>query len=152
MIEHSLTSFTTHRVIQNRFLKGTLLNKNGDPFRVYLPSTVQETDKKDAIETVGTNEVVVRNASIPGDLFTVQDLMVASGVTDLERIQNSQSIRHEGTVLVVVINYANRLSAIDDVKYTYQIGYIEGTEAKVPVFLFCFVLLSFLTMNEGMNE
>eukprot|EP01111_Echinosteliopsis_oligospora_P005750 TRINITY_DN1938_c0_g1_i1.p1 TRINITY_DN1938_c0_g1~~TRINITY_DN1938_c0_g1_i1.p1 ORF type:complete len:371 (+),score=65.71 TRINITY_DN1938_c0_g1_i1:111-1223(+) len=105
-LEHSVYGAQTQVIRQNTQCVGYLL-KNGKKIKE-LP--------------------VPREA----DIFTVQELMDAADVPSLEKKSTLQpvanSLRYDGALFVVVIDYTNSVANAGKYSYTYQIVYIPGLD------------------------
>jgi len=72
--------------------------------------------------------------NLPGDVFTLQQLLAAGGISSLDILSDVdgsiESVRFEGMVLAVFLDYANRLSNVDQLKYRYRVQRIEKIDVK----------------------
>ncbi|RUP02119.1 hypothetical protein BC936DRAFT_140644 [Jimgerdemannia flammicorona] len=118
MIEHSIRGKATSLGLRNGLLDGVLKSRNGTVIATYKNST--------------------NNPHVDGDIITVGDLLMASG-TDLDSKSyapgadraNNETQRSAGIVIVIVINYSNSPSNLDQITYEYLPQMIVGNEYKV---------------------
>ncbi|KAI9138325.1 hypothetical protein BKA69DRAFT_1092241 [Paraphysoderma sedebokerense] len=128
MIEHSVKGMTTGVARSNKQMKGTLLASNGTTLMEWHPATDKDAEAKYIRQT-------------PGDVITVQQLIEAAGLANLDEFidpeaTNKEAIRYSGMVIVVFIEYDNRLSDPSSLKYKYRINKILGSEAKREEFMY----------------
>eukprot|EP01060_Flectonema_neradi_P002750 TRINITY_DN11743_c0_g1_i1.p1 TRINITY_DN11743_c0_g1~~TRINITY_DN11743_c0_g1_i1.p1 ORF type:complete len:521 (+),score=52.86 TRINITY_DN11743_c0_g1_i1:146-1708(+) len=65
----------------------------------------------------------------PGDIFTVEQLLLSSGIGSLEEIYEDESLRYNGVVILVILSYDGE--GIDtELSYTYRSFALRGVEFK----------------------
>ncbi|CAG8756526.1 1925_t:CDS:2, partial [Gigaspora rosea] len=112
MIEHSIRGEATSIAIRNGLMDGTLFYSDG--------KTTQDNPRAD------------------GDIFTIQDLLTASGA-NLDAPSTApgadkaagETYRSSGIVIAIVINYQNVRFKTDQLVYSYLPRVIDGNEYKV---------------------
>ncbi|CAG8664039.1 10351_t:CDS:10 [Gigaspora margarita] len=122
MIEHSIRGEATSIAIRNGLMTGTLYYSDGKT--VYTTKTNASRAKE--------------NPRADGDIFTVQDLLTASGA-NLDAPSTApgankaagETYRSSGIVIAIVINYQNVRLKKDDIVYSYLPRVIDGNEYKV---------------------
>jgi len=118
LLSHSVRGRLVQTSAVNTDLKGSLLYNNGT-LKQYLP--------------VSLNAPQSRPANVPGDVISVKEFLDAASI-DLDTNSNntnSESLRFAGVVMIVFIEYSNRVSMPNEFKYTYSPAVIPGSESKV---------------------
>ncbi|ORZ36391.1 hypothetical protein BCR44DRAFT_157246 [Catenaria anguillulae PL171] len=119
---------------------GVVKDTAGKSKRVYVPTLMSDTNLNIVIrDELGgdTSRLHIRGAPAPGDVMTVKDLLAVANVTSLDMLSESptarsdETIRESGFVLLLTIEYGNRVENSSALGYTYSATYIKGTEAKV---------------------
>ncbi|KNE67896.1 hypothetical protein AMAG_19722 [Allomyces macrogynus ATCC 38327] len=137
MVEHTVRGFQTAISKRNGDLVGTFY-KNGVPWRTYLPSALNGEDKAAAAEDANRTgtQAVVRPKNVAGDVFSVGELLEAAGVPSLDALSEApgakpnETLRYGGIVIVVEINYQNKLLNPSKLLYSYRASVITGAESK----------------------
>ncbi|ORZ31031.1 hypothetical protein BCR44DRAFT_1443346 [Catenaria anguillulae PL171] len=139
MVEHTVRGFATSISLRNGDLEGTLLDTDNRVMRVYTPtgtSTAVASEIVDRHVGMDQKQLVRRPEKVPGDVFSVADLLRAANVSSLDLPSSSpsaevgESMRHAGIVLIVMIDYANVPTRPKELRYTYRVSMIPGAEAK----------------------
>ncbi|KAJ3361091.1 cytochrome c oxidase subunit 1 [Allomyces javanicus] len=137
MVEHTVRGFHTAISKRNGDLVGTFY-KNGVPWRTYLPNGLDDEDKAAAYEQANRTgtQAVVRPKNVAGDVFSVGELLEAAGVPSLDALSEApgakpnETLRYGGIVIVVEINYQNKLLNPSKLLYSYRASVITGAESK----------------------
>ncbi|KAJ3369595.1 cytochrome c oxidase subunit 1 [Allomyces arbusculus] len=137
MVEHTVRGFQTAISKRNGDLVGTFYN-NGVPWRTYLPSDLDNEDMTVAAEQANRTgtQAVVRPKNVAGDIFSVGELLEAAGVPSLDALSQApgakpnETLRYGGIVIVVEINYQNKLLNPSKLLYSYRASVITGAESK----------------------
>lgn len=110
-IEHAVYGQITDITATNENLKGTLTFNDGSEDLVFGP---------------GSN---VRKGT--GDVFAVDLLLKAAGISSLDSdstINAANTMRYDGLLVLVAINYENRQSDVSSLKYRYSLHVLPGVD------------------------
>ncbi|KAI9220798.1 hypothetical protein BC828DRAFT_382658 [Blastocladiella britannica] len=139
MVDHTVRGYLTTVSEHSTSLMGVLRDQSGNPIRVYVPYGTAPVAIGNAAKwfTNGdVSKVLVRPPSTPGDVFSVSDLLAAAGVPSLDTSSasistvGSQSVRHDGMVVVVLIDYANWPTDPSTIYYSYRVSGVTGLSGK----------------------
>ena len=119
--------------------KARLSNQDGDYIRNFCD--LARTGDMDIQCDDGGNEAALRR---PGDIMTLREMFDAAGLAPtsggasanaalyMDRLSGGQAdtLRYDGVVLLVVVDYRGTSAGKDTVKYTYRLKYVPSAEYK----------------------
>ncbi|KAI9223901.1 hypothetical protein BC828DRAFT_198883 [Blastocladiella britannica] len=159
MSEHTVRGFSTDVSFRNGVLTGYMRDNAGKVIRAFVPFGTKDADVASIASQSGIDKanVVVRGSTVPGDILTVQDILLAANITSLDNQSTSpsanpgDSMRSSGIVLIGIvtvfpfnglkhtlnrlswtgmIDYHNSVTDPNTFTYTYRFYAIDGAEAK----------------------
>jgi hypothetical protein len=135
MIEHSVSGKLTDVTTRNGLLTGKFLDRNDK--KVFDYTKEQRERDKVAGDVIKVGDLLrMAELDLNGNaVFCTWHLPLrltsfALAMSKAPGAKEGENIRFVGAVIVVFIDYTNRVSALNELKYSYKAFTIEGTEVK----------------------
>ncbi|RKP11124.1 hypothetical protein THASP1DRAFT_27103 [Thamnocephalis sphaerospora] len=133
MIEHSIRGKVTSISMRSGLLKGALVAQGA---KAKDPASIRRYENATMSKDVPAS--AARPENVDGDVMRVGELLDAVSLNlDTPSFApganraNGESQRSAGAVIVVIIDYLNRMSRSDELKYYYRPSIIDGAEYKI---------------------